>query len=162
MNLYEIKAEIYQLLEQVDPDTGELSDDIADKIIQLNSDFETVAENLALYVKNITAEVAAIKNEETELAKRRKVKENNMDRLMDYLADAMISSGHKKFETARVKINARTSQAVNIIDFDILPNCFKRTKTTVTPDKIAIANELKTGSRVDGAEFVTNQSVTIK
>ncbi len=162
MNLYEINAEILSLLEQVDPETGELAEDVAEQLIQLNSDFLTKADNVAAYIKNLEAESKAIKEEIDNLSSRRKAKENHIERLKSYLTDVMFASGNSKLETARVKLSVKTSQAVNILDLSVIPEKYHRTKTTDEADKVAIAAALKSGQEVKGAELVDRHSVIIK
>ena len=67
MTLYEINAEIASL---VDEETGELLD--YDRFADLQMERDAKIENMALWVKDLDAEAAAIKAEETALAERRK------------------------------------------------------------------------------------------
>ena len=69
MKLYEIRQEIAELLERgfdVDLDTGEVLD-IAPKLDALQMDEREKLEGIALYIKGLNAEVAAIREEEKTL-----------------------------------------------------------------------------------------------
>ena len=89
MNLYEIDRQIQELIENsVDPETGELTLDPA-ALDALQMEREAKIENLACYVKNLTADAKAIKAEEQALSERRKAAENKAERLKRYLSDAL-------------------------------------------------------------------------
>ena len=81
MNLYDIDRQIQELIENcVDPETGELTIDTA-ALDALQMEREAKIENLACYVKNLTADAKKIKAEEEALAQRRKAAENKAERL---------------------------------------------------------------------------------
>ena len=161
MNLYEINAEILEVMNMADED-GEISPEMEDALRQLSEDFITKADNVAAYIKNLEAEAKAIKDEELKLYGRRKAKENHASRLKEYLAEAMQISGNSKIETPRVKLLTRISQSVNVTDLAKLPQIYHRVKITDEADKVALAAVLKSGKTVDGAELVDKVSVTIK
>ena len=84
MNIYEIDSAILAL---IDPETGEVLDNEAFDALQMERDEKI--ENIACWLKNTDAEAKAIRNEELELAKRRKALENRVDRLKAYLGYAL-------------------------------------------------------------------------
>lgn len=161
MKLYEINAALEELLNQVDPETGELMCDF-DALEELNLAREEKLENLACYIKNLSAEAAAIKAEEENLAARRKTLETSAKSAKEYLASQL---NGEKFETARVKIGWRKSSAVQLDDsflaWAMENDKFLRYKDP-EPDKKAITDALKAGETVPGAELVTNYSMSIK
>ena len=108
MTLWEINNAIMAC---VDAETGEIID--FDQLDQLTMAREEKLENIALYIKALEAEAAAIREEEKSLAARRKVKENKAIRLREYLADAL---GGQPFETARAALSFRSSQALKVTD----------------------------------------------
>ena len=63
MTLYEIDAQLEEMLEQVDPETGELLCDM-EQLEALSLERDRKLENLALYIKNRDAEAKAIREEE--------------------------------------------------------------------------------------------------
>ena len=110
-------------------------------------------------MKDLLAEAEAIKAEEQALAKRRKQAENKADWLKRYVAQALEG---EKFKTPRVAISYRTSEAVEILDEDLIPEEFLMIKTEYKPDKKAIKDELKVGGEVEGAVLVKRTSLQIK
>lgn len=104
MTLYEIDRRITDLL---DPETGELLD--YEVFEQLSMERDQKIENLALWAKEMAAESAAIKHEETVLAERRKALERRTDSLKRYLA---MATGGEKFSTPRCVVSFRKTQRV--------------------------------------------------
>lgn len=152
MNIYEIDQAI---MDCVDMETGEVIDLDAMKALQMER--EKKVENVACWIKQLDAEAKAIREEEKILAARRKVNENKIDRLKDYLTEALQG---QKFETARVKISYRRSTAVDIPDPNKVPAAWFRCKYEVATSDIKEA--LKNGETVPGAQLVETISMQIK
>lgn len=160
MTLYEIDAQLEGLLEQVDPETGELLCDL-EQLEALSLERDRKLENLALYVKNRDAEAKAIREEEKALADRRRGLERKAERARDFLARMLAG---EKFTTPKVAVSWRKSDAVEIgmSFFSTDANeRFLRYKEP-DPDKAAIKAALKAGEEITGAELVTNLNMTIK
>jgi hypothetical protein len=136
----------------VDTETGEVISQ--EEFDQLNIDREEKIESVVLWIKNLKAEAKAIKDEEENLAKRRKSLESKADSLTRFISRILMGS---KFKTARASVSYRKSKSVNIIG-DV-PEEFLRVKTE--PDKTAIKEYLATES-CDWAEMQENKSVVIK
>lgn len=160
MTLYEIDAQLEEMLEQVDPETGELLCDM-EQLEALSLERNRKLENLALYVKNRDAEAKAIREEEKALADRRRGLERKAERAKDFLARMLAG---EKFTTPKVAVSWRKSEAVEIgmSFFSADANeRFLRYKEP-DPDKAAIKAALKAGEKITGAELVTNLNMTIK
>jgi hypothetical protein len=136
----------------VDTETGEVISE--EEFDQLNIDREEKIESVVLWIKNLKAEAKAIKDEEENLAKRRKSLESKADSLTRFISRILMGS---KFKTARASVSYRKSKSVNIIG-DV-PEEFLRVKTE--PNKTAIKEYLATES-CDWAEMQENKSVVIK
>ena len=80
MKLYEIDEQIAAC---VDEETGEVID--LDRLITLNMERERKLEGVALWVKDLTAEAKAIREEEKALAERRRAAESKVDSLKSWL-----------------------------------------------------------------------------
>ena len=157
MNLYELNRAIAEFDLEIDEETGEITN--LDELDQITLERDEKVENIALWVKDLLAEADAIKAEEQALAKRRKQAENKAERLKDYL---MGNLAGEKFKTPKVAISYRTSEAVEILDENLIPEEFLAIKTEYKPDKKAIKDELKAGGEVEGAELVKRTSLQIK
>ena len=164
--LYEINADLEAVLNKVDPETGEVMID-PDALNDLLMERTEKLEGVALYIKDIDAEITALKTEEAALAERRKVLEKKRAGLWFYLQQAL--SG-EKFETPRVSISYRKSKSVKI-DNDVFWQAVKRfpaymdkylRHTSPEIDKKAVGDALKAGNEVYGASFAENVTMNIK
>ena len=165
MSLYQINQQILSLEKMdddyVDTETGEIISQ--EEFDQLNIDREEKIESICLWIKNLKAEAKAIKDEEENLAKRRKGLESKADSLTRFISRILMGSKFKtaragsKFKTARASVSYRKSKSVNITG-DV-PEEFLRVKTE--PNKTAIKEYLATES-CDWAEMQESESVVIK
>ena len=160
MTLYEINEAIMAC---VDAETGEIID--FDQLDQLTMAREEKLENIALFIKSLEAEAAAIREEEKVLAGRRKVKENKAARLREYLSNALAG---QPFETARVALSFRASTGVKITDERALMEyltmhhveCLSYKAPTVV--KSGVAQLIKFGEAVPGAELEQRNNLQMK
>lgn len=168
-NLYEINQAINELLEGdydrndevVDGETG-LITTTENMLDELELDLKTKLDNIACYIKNLDADIEAIRNEEKTLAERRRVKENQAQRLRDYLSFGLQQAGYDKFESARCVLSFRKSKQV-IIDPDAeLPEQFITIETIEKPNKKALKEALEEGALIEGARIVENRNLQIK
>lgn len=153
MNLFEIENEIMNCWDQ---ETGEILD--SDRLDQLEMERDTKIENIALYIKNLTADAEALKAEKQSFAERQKAAENKVESLKKYLATYLAG---QKFSTPRVAISFRKTSSVNVTDISQLPEEFLKF-ADLMPDKTAIKAAIKAGTSVAGAEIVEGKSMSIK
>lgn len=157
MTLYEINEKIRAFLEEnVDPETGEILN--LDTLGDLELERSVKLENYALAIKNIRADIAAIKSEEDSLKARRERLECTEKRLSETLKSEL---NGEKFVTARVQITHRKTSSVEVLDIKALPEKFLRYKPAEA-DKTAIKAAINSGESVDGARIVNGLSMTIK
>ena len=158
--LYDINADLEQLLTTVDEETGELLID-PEALDTLLLEKQDKIEGMALLVKNWTAEADAIRAEEKALAERRQRLEKKRDGLTRYLQDVLAG---EKFETARVAVSWRRSKSVEIDEAAFWENPSEAYIRYKEPEvnKKAITDALKEGKTVPGAALVEKVSMTIK
>lgn len=157
MNLYEIDEAI---LNCVDKETGEIID--IEAFDKLNIEKDKKIENLALWVKNLEADVIAYKNEKDSFDKKMKTAENRVKSIKQYLSNALQCNN---FSTNRVNINFRKSEAVYVdesIDVETLPKEIVNTKITKNVDKKAVKEFLIAGNTINGIYIVENKNINIK
>lgn len=157
MSIYEIEQAIMDL---VNPETGEITD--FEALDALSMAREDKIENIAMWIKNLNAEAKAIREEEKNLADRRKVSENKSESLRKYL-DRILNG--EKFSTAKVAISYRKSTAVEIADEEAFAKSADATYLVQQPPKIdrtAIKDALKAGAVINGAELVERNNIQIK
>ena len=155
MSLYTILQDIENFTFEIDEESGEIMN--IDALEALEIERNTKIENVALYIKNLAAEAAAIREEEKALAERRKAKENKAEALKKYLAFCLNGA---KFESAKVGIAWRRSVALEIEDGAILPLQFVKVKEEY--DKTKIKEALKSGEVLEGCKLVERNNINIK
>ena len=164
MKLYELANDYMALMQAID--NGEIPEEaIADTLEAIKGEIEIKADNIACILKNLDADVAAIKAEEERLAARRKAKEKTHERIKQYLSLMLQNVGVGEVETARNKITFRKSEAVNIdptfiawarVNRDDLLNY-----GAPTANKTEIKKALKGGAEIPGAHLVTNMNIQL-
>jgi hypothetical protein len=163
MKLYEIDAAIAAL---VDEDTGEVRD--YKTFENLAAAREVKIENLALYIKNAMSNAREIRAEEKALESRRHAIESGVERLKDYLKNALDG---EKFMTPRVSVGWRASEEVIIHNPEALNAWIKadpeREKYIAPPeppryDRMEIKRAIRDGKNLPGAALVRKNNPQIK
>lgn len=166
MTLFEIDRKIAEAIEKlfdsVDEETGEVDAGSAKELDELQEARNAKLDGCGAYIKNLDAEVEALKAEAKKLTERARIKQNRADRLREYVSMALTSAGQDKFESNRVVFSFRTSQQVRITSEAELPEEYWKTKTEKSPDKDAIKKALKAGQEITGAELVNNRNLQVK
>ena len=160
--LYEIDAAI---LAAVDQETGEILD--VEKLDALQMEREQKLEGVALWVKDLKAEAAAVKEEADKLTARKKALDNKIESIKTWLLRALDGG---KLKTPRCNVYQTHSQRVAVADEPKLINFLQ---TLEEPEKFLrfkdpelkkdeIKKALKDGTIIPGAELEETESVVIK
>lgn len=173
MNLYEINNAIQAAFDKgyeeayIDLESGEFDEvGFAQYLTELQLAEEEKLENICLWVKNLEAEAAAIREEEKALAARRHGKERKAERLQRYVNDYLTYKGRDKFETAKCKVSFRKTTALCVTDKILFDRWLAEHDeflryTEPTVDKMALKKHLKTNT-IPGAELGESKYMTIK
>ena len=197
MKLYELSTDFSRLFDDFDAicsyepeksesgdyidDGGSIIEDLAayrqelqeawfDTLDGIEQEFEDKAENVAAYIKSLKAEADDLKEEEAALNRRRKVKENQIDRLKDYLLHSMMTINRTKIDTPKAKLSIRNNaESVRFDDEnEFITLCelagaddFLRYKKPEI-DKAEVKAALKRGDVIDCARLIRTKSLTIK
>lgn len=169
MTLYEIDAQIAALdgaAEDdmlIDEETGELIS-VSQALDALRMEREEKLENVACWVKNLSAEADAIREEENRLIKRRKAAETKAANLKAWLLAAMTREDGTtdKLKTGRVMVSVKRNPPSTVVDDELLPSTYKVAKITYQANKELIKRELLSGGEVPGAHLEYGRSVIIK
>ena len=152
-NLYEINQAI---MDCVDEETGEIVD--IEKLNDLHMQFDDKVENIACFIKNLLSDAKAIKEEENNLASRRKSYENKAKSLKKYLSDTL---NGQKFKTAKVSISYRKSESVDIENMKDVPEEYiKIAEPTV--DKASAKQAIKSGIKIPGLRLAESKNIQIR
>ena len=157
MKLYEIDNAIYECVNE----DGEVID--PEKLEELQMERDKKIEGIACWIKELSAEANAIKEEKLRLEARQRVAENKVKSLKSYLAYALQGA---RFRTAKVSVSFRKTESVEVTP-DGLENLKAMRDDLLKykepePDKTAIKQALKDGLSVRGVQLVQNTSTIIK
>ena len=161
MNIYEIDSAILDL---IDPETGEVMD--YEAFDALHMEREQKIDNMALWIKDLDAEQAALDNEAKKMTERRDAARRKRDRLKEYLARVL--DGEKR-STPQYAVSYRNSEACELYDEGAAimwlvahgyDDGYVIVKESVS--KTAVKELLKRGEEVSGAVLVKRQSMSIK
>ena len=158
MTLYEIDEEIQALITE----DGENED--SERFDALVMERNKKIENVGCWVKNLTAEVAAMKEEKKRLEDRIKSKDRMIDSLEWWLGKAL---NGQKFESPRVAISYRKSKAVEIQDEAVFKAWAKDyapalLKVAYTIDKTGVKNYIARGGECPCVEIVERKSMQVR
>lgn len=172
LSLFDIDAAKRQIIEEglcYDEETGEVywtEDDLE----KLNEMEENKLEFIGLIIKEKEAMASAIKSEQDALAKRKKACEAKADALKKYVSDYLLASGKDNYETPKIKLSFRKSQAVDIFDEKALLDYINEDDARKQQflkykepelSKAAIKEALK-DEEIPGAHMITNSNLQIK
>lgn len=142
----------------VDTESGEIID--LEAIAALEMERDKKIENLGCWYKNLLADAEALKVQKNAFAEREKAAKAKAESLKGFLGRYL---NGKKFETAKVAMSFRKSEAV---EFDAkcigdVPEEFLKFKDPEL-DKVAVKKAIKAGETVPGCELVKRQNLQIK
>lgn len=162
-NLYEISQAYVNSLNDftVDDETGEIIFN-QEAIDQLEDSLKNKADNIACFIKDLTALNDSIKAEKTALDERMKANDKKIESLKRYLTNAMQLAEMDKLETSRNMISFRKSKSVIIGDEAMVPDQYIKTVLTSKVDKKAIGDALKAGTTVPGCYLEEKKNIQIK
>lgn len=163
MKLFEIDATIAAcvMLDEsraVNTETGEVIDIEALEALQMER--EQKIENIACWYKNLLSDADQLKEQKNAFAEREKAARSKADSLKKFLESYLDG---KKFETAKVAMSYRKSEAV---EFDAayihdIPADYLKFKEPEL-DKTAVKKAIKAGETIPGCQLVTRNNLQIK
>ena len=173
MTLYDIDTRLVTLLdEHFDIEDGvlcETEEELAKKIDEVSLDLDTKIENIGCYIKNLEADVEALKKEEDNLYGRRKSAERKIESLKNYLNGYLTAcypneddKAKWRFKSPKVVLGFRKSTKVEVTDIQKLDKKYLKITTNIDPDKKAIGQALKNGEEVIGAVLKQNVNLSVK
>ena len=166
-SLYDIDSRIEALLslpeeDVVDVETGEVKRDIWSELDALDIERREKIANIALFIKQAKAEAAMLREYAKQISDRARAKENRVERLIANTAASMMQYDDRTIEDKRVRVTATTSKSVDVPDVSVLPDEYKRVKTTVEADKAKLTKALKAGETFEGVYVIEKPTLRIK
>jgi hypothetical protein len=155
LKLYEITDNIMALM-----------DDETATDEQLEAAFEALTDKaggVAAVIKNFDATIEAVKNETRRLSDIKKRMESRQSWLEEYTIRQMEKLDVTELTSGIHTLKLRNNPpAVKIDNEALIPQFFFNIVQTITPNKKAIAEELKAGYSVEGCHLESGKSLIIK
>ena len=150
--LYELTSDLITLQELLEESVDDQL--LQDTLEAVQGEYDVKMESYAKVIKNLEADIDALKAEAKRLTDKRKVLENNIDRLKKAMFDSMKAVGKSKaggqLFTVAIQKNGGKVPVIMAEDADlsILPD--QLVKVVESPDLEAIRELLEAGKVVEG------------
>lgn len=155
MKLYEI-TQAYENLASLED-----KEEVGKYLDLIEDEFNQKAENTVKVIKNIGADIKALRDEEKRLAQKRKSLQSNQDWLKFYLQNNMERLGDKRIKAGIFNINIQKNPpSVNIKNEKLIADDYFVTEKKL--DKKKLKEDLKGGKEIDGAELTQGESLRIR
>lgn len=162
ITLFAAAETVRELLEELDPTTGELPEGFEDA----RELVATKSRAVAAFILANEAEANMVEEHAKNLLDRVKAARKRSAWLKEYLATHMKVCGIHEIKaddgSFRANLALGRDESVDIFDHAQLPVDYCAEKVTVTPDKRLIAKALKDGYNVPGARLVHKDRLTIR
>lgn len=163
ITLYKAAEELQDILNSLDPETGEIPESLDDARALVAQK----AVNVVAYLKDTDSKADYLMAAAKELQDRAKKQKKRNEWLRQYLAFHMRQTGitHIKDESGmfEAKLEIERDQSVDVFDTEQVPDEYMRTiPETQEPNKTLIASDLKLGIDVPGARIIKKDRLTIK
>lgn len=141
-----------------------------DTLDAIEGEFDIKAENIACFIKQLEGDLELIKKQKAAFERRRKVKENQLERMKDYLLECMNKSKRSKIDMPKAKITVKNNAESAKFDSekDFIKMCMSKGLDDYLRykgpeiNKTAVKNALRSGEIVPGAQLERTQSLIIK
>lgn len=159
--MYELTSDYMAVLEMVNnPDIP--PEVIADTLEGISGEIELKAENSAIIIKELEAEMLKLKTEEIRLSSRRKAIENNIEVIKQRLYNAMKLTEKEKFKTDLFSFNIQKNPVKLVIDDESLIPKKYYVKQEPKLDAAKLKEDLKAGAVRKYAHLEQGESLRIK
>lgn len=163
VSLYKAAADVRELLDQIDPETGELPEGLE----QARAIVATKAQSVAAFILENEAQADMVEAHAKELLERCKAARKRSKWLKDYLASHMSACGITEIKsndgTFKAKLDIGRDKSVEIVQPDLVPADYMREiPAKYEPDKTLIKKAIDDGFDVAGARVICKDRLTIK
>lgn len=163
ITLHQATEQVRELLDQIDPETGELPEGFDDARAIVTS--KAIA--VTAYILEADRTVASVKEYIKDLTAKVKTMEKRQDWLRRYLQEHMAAAGITEITDERGIFKASLSvgrdESIDVFDETQLPQDYLREiPAKYEPDKTLIKKAIKDGFEVPGARLVKRDRLTIK
>lgn len=162
VTLYRAATEVRELLEQIDPETGELPEGFT----QARELVATKAQAVAAFILQNEAQAAMVEQHAKALLDKVKTAKKRSDWLREYLRTHMSACGIREIAsddgTFKASLAIGRDESVEVYEPALLPKDYLRETVKVEPDKTLIKQAIKDKFEVPGARLVAKDRLTLR
>lgn len=167
-------AEAFDILEQLEDAEWRESNGIGELEVEFFKEecykkIEECSEGAKEYIEIKLREINLLKSflpwmeeEMKRLKELKESRENKIEKGKERISYLLQQAKIEKMNTEFNKLSFRSSESVEILDEDKIPEQFRKIKTEIKPDKTAIKEAIKAGKTVPWATIVEKQNLQIK
>ena len=158
------------IISDIDAYRAEMQTAWFDTLDGIEGEFDMKAENIACFIKQLGEDLELLKKHKSAFERRRKAKENQLERMKTYLIDCMNKTKRTKIDMPKAKItvknNAESAQFISEKEF--IKMCMSKGLDDYLRykdpeiNKTAVKSALKSGQIIPGAKLGRTQSLIIK
>lgn len=142
--LYALTGKLAELQGMADTDDEGLKEALQNAMDEIQGEFEVKADNIVMLRRNIESDVTAIDTEIERLTELKRIKSNSVAQISDYLRRNMEAANLKSIKRPLFTITLALGKEKVIVDNEeAVPDELTAVKTSIAPDKNAIAAKLK-------------------
>jgi len=172
--LFNIIASYEAIMDQVELQEGELTEDLAELLTITSDAWQSKAKGYSKFIQKLEADIAAADAELKRVQAFKKRKSVLLERLEQALLNGLMTFGSQdskgiyRYESADsdgiISLSTRRSQVVAIEDQTEIPAEFFRVKPAPPPepDKVALKKALQDGVLIPGVTLRENYAISIK
>lgn len=164
ITLYKAAETVRHILEQIDPETGEVPEEFE----QARALVASKAQAVAAFILSNEAEADMVETHAKELLARVKTARKRSEWLKQYIQSHMVACGITEIKsedgTFKASLAVGRDESVEVFDSAMLPNDYwtDPKPPEPAPDKTLIKKAIKDGFEVPGARLVKKDRLTIK
>lgn len=161
-SLYQIRIDHLSLLQEIEDNDGELTDEVEQALVLTQDQFQEKAISYGFVLKTFDNTTSIIDAEIKRLMRLKERAEYHKGVFKQRLSEAMQQFGVEKINTPTLTLSFRKSESIEISDEDKVPDNFFDEKTVFTISKTRIKEAIKEGKQVPGAELISKQNLQVK
>lgn len=162
ITLYQAAEQVRDLLEQFDPETGEMPEGLE----QARAIVATKSQAVAAFILDDEARADMVEAHAKGLMLKAKTVRKRAERLREYLRMHMHTAGILSIKsddgTFACKLEKERDEAIEVYDDKQLPIDYMRQTVKVEPDKTLIKKAIKDGFEVPGAKLIRKDRLSLK
>lgn len=160
-SLFNITAEAQQLASALID--GELSEELENALVINQNELQEKAINYGYAIKSIESDIETIDAEIERLRALKISRTNAIERMKSAVLDAFTIYGIEKVTSPTLNLSVRLNpESVEVINEYQIPEIYRKEKVTVSIDKTAIKEAIKSGLEVPGAVLDRKKRLEIK